>query len=584
MSKDNPIMRIKQQAFTIIELLVIAPIVILTIGAFVTAIVNMTGDVLASRVTNVLTYSIQDALNRIEEDVKLSTSFIAGNNVALTSPQGFNNATEDFSNNDATNGNMLILNTLATTGNPISTTSGLVYLVNEPNSCTDAQVNQNKPLTINVIYFIKDGTLWRRTVMPSNYATVGCTAPWQQPSCSPTVSDVFCLTQDVRLVDNMTTSDFNIQYFNAANGTIADTVANDTTKTIAERNTALQSLTTVSASISVNTTAAGRSISQSGTIRATKLDVNASTIAPIVVDVTPSAPTGVTATFNLPGQITVEWYPNATSYTLQYDTTSAFSAPTTISSIATSSRTITGLNESPQYFFRVSATNSAGTSGYSSTANSWSTIATGLQGWWMFNGNATDSSGSGMNGTLQNAPTLTTGQNGATNSAYNFNGVNQHITLPSGFANFSGGLTFSVWANPTTSGNFARFFDFGTGAGSNNILFYRSGTTTSLAFWVINGGAGAVSLTIANVIDNGTWNQYAVTMSSAGMIVMYKNGSSIGSVSSTLPVNVTRTINYIARSNWAADAFYAGRMDDARIYNRALSAAEISQLFANGAR
>jgi len=91
MSNDNPTSKFTR-GFTIIEMLVIAPIVILTIGAFVTAIVNMTGDVLASRVTNVLTYNIQDALSRIEEDVKQSTSFIAGNNVTITSPQGFSPA------------------------------------------------------------------------------------------------------------------------------------------------------------------------------------------------------------------------------------------------------------------------------------------------------------------------------------------------------------------------------------------------------------------------------------------------------------------------------------------------------------
>ena len=59
-----------QQGFTLIEMLVIAPIVVLAIGAFLTVIISMTGEVLASRGANTLTYNIQDALNRIDQDVK----------------------------------------------------------------------------------------------------------------------------------------------------------------------------------------------------------------------------------------------------------------------------------------------------------------------------------------------------------------------------------------------------------------------------------------------------------------------------------------------------------------------------------
>jgi len=606
MSTDRTTPRLTK-GFTVIELLVIAPIVILTISAFIGVVVNMTGEVLASRGASIMTFDVQDTLARVEQDIKLSTTFLAETNVVdaaaqvVNSPQGYDDNDESFKNvysATPTKSNVLILNTLATTGNPLAETSSLFYINNQPNNCNTqlSAITQNTPMTMNTVYFVRDAALWRRVVAPSNYNTAGCpvppTLPWQQPSCNPVFMDnpansaliAFCRAKDIKLVDGVQPSDFIVQYFNSGDATAASSIASDASQTAAVRSATLQSLTTAGVSITSSKSVAGRTISHSGSIRATRLDINASTIAPFIAEVTPPVPSGVTATFNSPGQITVSWNPNATSYTLQYDTTSAFSAPITINSITPSSRTVTGLNASPQYFFRVSATNSAGTSGYSTTANSWSTIATGLQGWWMFNGNATDSSGSSMNGTLVNAPTLATGQNGASNSAYNFNGVNQHITFPSGFANFSGGLTFSVWANPTTSGNFARFFDFGTGSASNNIVFNRNGTSTAIQFIVVNGASTVAVLSIPNVIDNGAWNQYVVTMTSTGIIVIYKNGSSIGSGSGTLPVNVTRTINYIARSNWVADAFYTGSMDDVRIYNRALSATEISQLFANGAR
>ncbi len=366
----------KKRGFTIVELLVIAPIVILTIGAFITVIVNMTGDVLASRATNVLTYSIQDALNRIEGDVKLSTGFLAENNVALTTPQGFGNDTTNFENTDGTNGNMLILNTLATTGNPISTTSGLIYLTNQPNGCNDSLVNQNKPMTLNVIYFVKDDTLWRRVVMPSNYLTAGCNIPWQQPSCNPSVSGAFCKTQDIRLVDNVKTTDFVTQYFSAANSLISDSVANDPTKTALERNTALQSLTTVSATINVNATTAGRNISQSGTIRATKLDINASTIADAIVPVTPATPT-VSGSTSAPVSAVFTWpaVQGATSYSVDYNINGG-AWTTGFTNQNTTTYTVPGCDTASApcsthtdvVNVRVTATNIAGTSGYATSS------------------------------------------------------------------------------------------------------------------------------------------------------------------------------------------------------------------------
>ncbi|MCX7682053.1 MAG: LamG domain-containing protein, partial [Anaerolineae bacterium] len=42
------------------------------------------------------------------------------------------------------------------------------------------------------------------------------------------------------------------------------------------------------------------------------------------------------------------------------------------------------------------------------------------------------------------------------------------------------------------------------------------------------------------------------------------------------------TQNWLGRSQYAADAYLDGQLDDFRIYNRALNAAEISSLAAGG--
>ncbi len=386
-----------KRGFTVVELLVVAPVVLLTIGAFITVIVNLTGDVLASRVSSVLVYNIQDTLGRIENDVKLSTTFLAENTVTLTSPQGYGNTTTKFQNVDSTKGNMLILNTLATTGNPLVVTSGLIYLPNLPNSCTSTDITQNTPMSMNVIYFVDSttNTLLRRSIMQSDYATAGCSVPWQQPSCNPSLftptgswgANTFCKTQDISLATNVSVNDFSVQYFSSASATTANSVASDAScapstadpACVATRNAALQSLSTVGASLNINTTAAGRTISQSGSIRATRLDINASTIAPVVVATTPTSPT-LSVSLSRPDQAVFTWptVPGATGYTFQYQLNGTGGAWTTaFTNQNTTTFTVTG-NIQDVVYGRASATNSAGTSGYSSNASltipAWSTL------------------------------------------------------------------------------------------------------------------------------------------------------------------------------------------------------------------
>ena len=382
-----------QQGFTLIEMLVIAPIVVLAIGAFLTVIISMTGEVLSSRGANALAYDVQDAMNRIEADIKLSTTFLETNNVPLTAggAQGYNNDnTSNFTNVGGTSGTSLILNQLVTTGNPLSTSSGIVYLPNKPNDCASAQVQNNTPMTMNVVYFVKNDpannnlpTLWRRTIMPSTYADPAqrCAEPWQQPSCLPyymannTAS--FCKTNDIKLVAGVSAANFVVQYFTSASSTTANANASDTGVTAETRAAALVSSPTASISITAAQSVAGRTVERSATLRATRLDTNASTIgATPVQSAIAAGPTDVVATGASASQINVSWYPPAgvaTSYTLQYSRKSDFSSPTTINNITSTSTSITGLSQATVYFFRVSATNSFGTSPNSTTAMGTST-------------------------------------------------------------------------------------------------------------------------------------------------------------------------------------------------------------------
>ena len=69
-----------------------------------------------------------------------------------------------------------------------------------------------------------------------------------------------------------------------------------------------------------------------------------------------------------------------------------------------------------------------------------------------------------------------------------------YLSLGTGYADFTGGFTYSVWAYPTNTASYGRLLDIGNGAASNNIALQRAGTGTNLYLEVYNGttvrGAG----------------------------------------------------------------------------------------------
>ncbi|MBN2843575.1 MAG: hypothetical protein JXM68_10815, partial [Sedimentisphaerales bacterium] len=176
----------------------------------------------------------------------------------------------------------------------------------------------------------------------------------------------------------------------------------------------------------------------------------------------------------------------------------------------------------------------------------------------------------------------TKGAAGKVGQALSFDGTNDYVKLPDGFSDLTGGLSFSVWAYPTSTGNWARFIDLGNGAANNNIVFARNGTSNALSFEVFNGGSSGGQISISNAITLNQWQMFTVTLNAAGYAQIYRNGVRIGKGTTIVPPVVNRTSNYIGRSNWS-DAYYRGSMDEFGIWDRQLTGSEVGALYARGA-
>jgi len=191
----------------------------------------------------------------------------------------------------------------------------------------------------------------------------------------------------------------------------------------------------------------------------------------------------------------------------------------------------------------------------------------------------TDLSGGGSNGTLNNGVGYTTANGGA----LTFDGSDDYVSLPSGFADFTNGFTVSAIVKFTVNNVWERIIDFGNGSSNANILFARNSNTNNLTFELYtSGGVTRGKVTATGAITNGETAHFAATLDGSTCVI-YKNGVAITSTSYPyLPDNVTRTNNYIGKSNWADD-YFEGNNQNVKIYNRALSSQEVSNIYTSQA-
>ena len=188
----------------------------------------------------------------------------------------------------------------------------------------------------------------------------------------------------------------------------------------------------------------------------------------------------------------------------------------------------------------------------------------------------TDLSSQGNHATLVNSPTYN-----STDKLFEFSGdTSQHITVPSGFADFSNGSTFFFVADLGTGDNWERLLDFSVGGQTNDAFnFGRKQTSAalSLQFYHVEEG-NANKLLESDQISNNTLASYAVTTDGTNAKI-YKNGSLVDTISFAATLsNVTRTQNYIGRSRAGGNAYYEGEMAVVGIFNRDLNGTEISDL------
>lgn len=207
----------------------------------------------------------------------------------------------------------------------------------------------------------------------------------------------------------------------------------------------------------------------------------------------------------------------------------------------------------------------------------------GLVGYWPFNGNANDESGSGSgnNGTV-NGAALTTDRFGVANKAYSFDGVDDYIrvTNPSALTS-TNAISISFWLNSpdyslNTTGNVER----------NPIGMQKTINSSGLQFETVDniGSCCGAQFALAPVQYEST-NPIPLNTSinfigiyDGNMLKLYQNGLLVGS--SVGIFNLTSlTQDLFFGKEGSLGRNYKGIIDDIGIWSRALSDCEIQDLY-----
>ncbi|MDR7297466.1 Ca2+-binding RTX toxin-like protein [Pelomonas aquatica] len=161
-------------------------------------------------------------------------------------------------------------------------------------------------------------------------------------------------------------------------------------------------------------------------------------------------------------------------------------------------------------------------------------------------------------------------ENGALRDGVKLDGqLQQYLTLPS--VTVGGDMTMQAWVNLAgNQGNWSRLFDI-AGQSNNNVLVAFNGTTVVVQDYVGTTFGGGLNATTS--IGAG-WHQISLTMDAQGSSALYVDGVVRSSGTLGVPLDVARQF-FVGKSGWSADPYPTMVVNDVRIWDRALTQAEV---------
>jgi len=294
----------------------------------------------------------------------------------------------------------------------------------------------------------------------------------------------------------------------------------------------------------------------------------------------PSAPSGLTATAPSSSGINLGWSAatddrGVAGYRVERCTGSGCASFIQIATPTGTSYSDSGLTASTSYTYRVRAVDTDNNLGpYSSTASTITlggpSTGAGLVGAYSFNegsgSTVRDASGSGNNG----AATATTWTaSGRFGGALVFNGTGSRVTVnDSPSLRLTSAMTLEAWVYPTTVNGAWRDVIY---KGNDNYYLEASSPNSGRS---AAGGTYLSSPLYGPTLPLNTWSHLALTYDRV-TLRLYVNGTQVASVAASAALATSANPLQIGGDSLYGQSF-TGRIDEVRIYNGALTAAQIA--------
>ncbi|HET9119245.1 MAG TPA: PQQ-dependent sugar dehydrogenase, partial [Solirubrobacterales bacterium] len=314
------------------------------------------------------------------------------------------------------------------------------------------------------------------------------------------------------------------------------------------------------------------------------LKSSTSVTLPVAADTAPPTdPTGLTATAAGTSQVGLSWTGSTDNVGVAGYRVERCAGVGCTNFAEVGAPTATSFNDTAvapgtTYRYRVRAIDPSGNfSGYSAIAQATTASAPppppGLVGAWAFgegNGTTTaDSSGNGNVGTLTSATWTTLGRYG---NAVSFNGANSVVRVPdSASLDLTSGMTLSAWIQPTASQS-----GWKTILQHESDAYFLNASNTDGPLRPSGGGTFGGStqyLSGPTASPVNAWTDVAFTYD--GLTArLYINGNLVSSRAMSGAIQTTNSPLWIG-GNSPYGEYFQGLIDEARVYNRALTQAEV---------
>lgn len=252
---------------------------------------------------------------------------------------------------------------------------------------------------------------------------------------------------------------------------------------------------------------------------------------------------------------------------------------TSLDTVSVTKYTDTTVTNGGIYYYTVSSVDEGRVNTASNAVRT--TPAAGQQGYWQFDEQsatrARDIWGA-------NHATLASGarrDTGYAATALKLDGTaNAYATLPAGVLSTLNDFTITLWVKMDAIATWMRIFDFGNGTNNYIFLTPQAGVTSgkSIIRYAIKNGGGEQQVNYNYTFPLNTWTHFAITQS-GNTCRLYINGVLVATNTNVTikPAALGSTAqNYLGKSQFTADPDLRAKIDEFRIYNRALTAAEIA--------